>query len=148
AGRRVKQCGSERVQIARTIDGAAELFERHVPKCSYQRRAVSARSTDAAGASEVHQDEAAIGPQQQVVWFDIAVNERRRPVVKVREDGQHLASDGEELGFWQRPAVNAGCERLALNELGSQVEAQTDAITFGEVANEAGNRLVIQRLER
>src|SRR5262249_37193447 len=70
AGGRVKQGGSERIQVAGSIDRPAELLDGHVPERSHQRRAIGPRSADAAGAAKVHQDEAAVGPQENVVWLD------------------------------------------------------------------------------
>src|SRR5262249_58736022 len=105
------------------------------------------QSDDAPGAPEVHQDEAAVGTQQDVVWFDIAVNQRRRSIVQVRQDLQHPPGDGEQLGLRQRSAFNARRERLALDELGGQIQAEAHAAALRETANEAGNRWMIQRLQ-
>jgi len=60
--------------------------------------------------------------------------------VQVGEDAEHLARDVAEHRFAERPSCDPRGERLALDELGREVEAQLDTLALGKAGDERGMR--------
>src|SRR2546430_1842264 len=69
-------------------------------------------------------------------------------LVQVDEDAEHLARDVAEHRFAERPSCDPRGERLALDELGREVEAQLDALALGKTGDEPGNARMVQSLQR
>ena len=146
AGGRVKERRSQRVQVAGRIHRAAELLGRHVSERADQRRAVGPRPGELSRAAEVDDDQLAARPHDQVVWLDVPV--QHTEPVQVYEHRQHLSGDVAQLGRGERPAGDAGGERLAFDELRREVQSQVHAFAVGEAGYVAGNAWMIQGLER
>src|SRR5439155_1262625 len=69
-------------------------------------------------------------------------------LVQIGEHLQDLGGRLAQLGLGERAASDARRERLALDELGGEVEPQLDALAFLEAGDEARDARVVQRLER
>jgi len=138
----VEQRRAERVEIAARVDGAAELFDRHVAEGADERAAVGDLFEQLARDAEIHQRERSVGAQNEVGGLHVAVE--HAALVQVGEHVQCLPRECFYVLGLQGPTAQPRRERLALDQLLREIEPQVDSGSLAERADEARDRRVLE----
>src|SRR5215472_3242744 len=112
---------TQRIEVARRVDGATQLLGRHVPERADQRGAVG-YSLQSTSGSEIHQRERPVAPAQDVRRLDVAVHDAA--VMQVAEDLEHLTCDGSSLHFVDDMGLHAFGEGFPIQQLLRDIQPQ------------------------